>query len=144
MDSVSDQNITIIHSDFRSDNMFLDNEAPDDPLVVFDWQMVLISRGVFDLAYLFGASIEIDLRRQIEKDIVRLYHDRLLENGVSGYSFDECWSDYMKGWLMYTYILTMAYASLDMSNPRAADLLRRAEDRWFTAIVDNNAIDVLP
>ena len=144
VDSVSDQNITIIHSDFRSDNMFLDNEAPDDPLVVFDWQMVLISRGVFDLAYLFGASIEIDLRRQIEKDIVRLYHSRLLDRGISGYSFDECWSDYMKGWLMYTYILTMAYASLDMSNPRAADLLRRAEDRWFTAIVDNNAIDVLP
>ena len=144
VNSVNDQNLTFIHSDFRSDNMFLDKDRPDDPLVVFDWQMVQISRGPFDLAYLFGASIEIDLRRQIEKDIVRLYHNRLLGNGVSGYGFDECWADYMKGWLMYSYILTMAYASLDMSNARAAELMRTAENRWFTAIVDNNAMDVLP
>jgi hypothetical protein len=142
--SVSDENLTIIHSDFRADNMFLDYDTPDDPLVVFDWQMVQVSRGPFDLAYLLGASIEIDLRRQIEKDIVRLYYNRLLEKGVSGYDFDECWSDYLKGWLMYTYILTMAFASLDMSNPRAAELLRRAEDRWFTAILDNDATRVLP
>jgi len=144
VNSITDSNITIIHSDFRSDNMFLDNDMPDDPLVVFDWQMVQISRGPFDLAYLFGASIEVNLRQQIEKDIVRLYHKRLLENGVSGYGFDECWADYMKGWLVYTYILTMAYASLDMSNPRAAELLRRAEIRWFRAITDNNALSVLP
>jgi len=143
IDSVSDENLTIIHSDFRSDNMFLDKNKPDDPLVVFDWQMVQVSRGIFDLAYLFGASMTVDLRRKIEKDMVRLYHERLLQNGISGYSFDECWTDYLKGWLMYTYVLAMAYASLDNSNQRAAELLRRALDRWFSAIVDNDAVKVL-
>lgn len=144
IDSVTDNNLTIIHSDFRSDNFFLDKDHPDDPLVVFDWQMVQVSRGIFDLAYLFGASMTVELRRQIEKDMVRLYHERLVQHGITGYSLDQCWNDYIKGWLMYTYILVMAQASLDMSNARAAELLRRAHERWFTAIIDNNATKVLP
>jgi len=142
--SVTDDNLTIIHSDFRSDNLFLDNSTPADPLVVFDWQMVQISRGVFDLSYLFGASIDTELRRKIEKNIIKMYHERLQHNGVKGYSFDECWADYLKGWLIYTYILTMAFASLDNSNARAFEVVKRSEARWFSAIVDNNAISVLP
>ena len=142
--SITDSNLTIIHSDFRSDNLFIDNNTPADPLVVFDWQMVQISRGIFDLSYLFGASIDIEIRRKIERNIIKIYYERLQHNGIKSYSFDECWADYLKGWLIYTYILTMAYASLDNSNARAFEVVKRSEARWFSAIVDNNAISVLP
>jgi hypothetical protein len=97
-----------------------------------------------DLAYLLGGSVATDLRRAVEKDILKLYYDRLLERGVSGYSFDECRNDYRKGLLFFTLIWVVAVASLDMSDPRGTELLRVAIPRYFTSILDNDATSVLP
>lgn len=142
--SVPDEYLTISHFDFRVDNMFFDWNTPDDPLIVFDWGGSSINRGVGDLAYMIGGSLTTDLRREVEQDIVRLYHDRLIERGVSGYTFDECWFDYLKGLLLFTFIGVLAVASLDMSDPRGTELLRVAIPRYFTSIVDNDATSVLP
>jgi hypothetical protein len=70
---------------------------------------------------------------------VKLYHERLLEKGVSGYSYDECWQDYMMGTLIYAYIPVLAYASLDRSDERAQKLAPLVAERHFTTIVDNDA-----
>ena len=144
IESVPDNHVTICHIDYRVDNMFFDWDTPSDPLIVFDWGGASISRGVMDLAYLLGGSVATDLRRAVEKDVVRLYHERLLERGVSGYSFDECRNDYRKGLLFFTFIGVLAVASLDMSDPRGTELLRVAVPRYFTSIVDNDATSVLP
>jgi hypothetical protein len=142
--SIPGGNLTIGHSDFRVDNMFFDWDTPDDPLVVFDWGAAYATRGAGDLAYLVGACVATDVRRRIEKDILRLYNTRLVQAGVSGYSEDECWSDYLRGLLIFTIILVLAYSSLDMSDPRGTELLRVGLDRWFTAIIDNDATSILP
>jgi len=144
IESVPDNHLTITHLDFRVDNMFFDWATSDDPLIVFDWGGVSISRGVMDLAYLLGGSVATDVRRSVEKNTVRLYYERLLERGVSGYSFDECWNDYRKGLLFFTFIGVLAVASLDMSDPRGTELLRVAIPRYFASIIDNNATSVLP
>ena len=144
IESIPDEHLTISHFDFRTDNMFFDWDTPDDPLIVFDWGAASVSRGVGDLAYLLGGSVATDVRRTVEKDVVRLYYERLLERGVSGYSFDECWNDYRKGLLFFTFIGVLAVVSLDMSDPRGTELIRLAIPRYFTAIVDNEAISVLP
>jgi len=88
--------------------------------------------------------VATDLRRVVEKDLIRLYYERLVEKGVSGYSFDECRTDYLKGLLFFTFIGVLAIASLDMSDPRGTELLRVALPRYFTAILDNDAASVLP
>ena len=144
IESVPDNHLTINHLDFRVDNMFFDWATADDPLIVFDWGGVSVSRGVMDLAYLLGGSVATDLRRAVEKDVLRLYYQRLLERGVSGYSFDECRTDYLKGLLFFTFIGVLAVASLDMSDPRGTELLRVAIPRYFTTILDNDATSVLP
>lgn len=144
IESVPDEHVTICHLDYRVDNMFFDWATADDPLIVFDWGGASISRGVMDLAYLFGGSVATDLRRAVEKDIVKLYYERLLESGVSGYSFDECWTDYLKGLLFFTFIGVLAVVSLDMSDPRGTELIRVAIPRHFTSIIDNDATSVLP
>lgn len=144
IESVEDKHLTIAHFDFRVDNMFFDWNNSSDPLIVFDWGGASISRGVSDLAYLLGGSVATELRRAVEKDIVKLYYERLLERGVSGYSFDECWNDYLKGLLFFTFIGVLAVASLDMSDPRGMELLRVITPRYYTAIIDNDATSVLP
>ncbi len=144
IEDIPENNLTLSHIDYRADNMFFDPDTPDDPLIVFDWGGTVIARGVTNLAYLLGGSLTIDLRRQVEKDLVKLYYQRLLDRGVSGYSYDECWTDYLKGLLIFTIIAVLAFTTLDMSDPRGVELLRVALDRWFTSIVDNNATSVLP
>ena len=144
IESVPNEHLTFCHGDFRADNFFFDWNTADDPLVVFDWQLVQVSRGVFDLAYLLGSSLEIDLRRDVGKEIVRLYYDRLVEKGISGYSFDECWTDYLKGLFIPAGVCVLASASLDLSDPRGTELIRVAIQRCFTSIVDNDATSVLP
>ena len=144
IETVRDDNATIVHSDFRADNMFLDRNTPDDPLVVFDWQVTQVGGGPCDLAYLLGASMTIDIRRQVEEDLVASYYERLVERGVSGYSFEECQTAYLKGLLGWTIIGVLAFARLDTSDPRGTELLSVGLDRWFTSIVDNDATSVLP
>lgn len=138
-----ENNLTISHRDYRADNMFFDPDTPDDPLIVFDWGATSAAPGVSDLAYMLGGSLTIDLRRRVEKDIVKLYYRRLLDRGISGYSYDECWTEYLKGLLGFTIIPVLAFSSLDMSDPRGTRLLRIAMERWFTSIVDNDATSVL-
>ena len=144
VESVPDKHLSITHFDFRVDNMFFDWDTSSDPLIVFDWGGASISRAVGDLAYLLGGGVATDVRRALEKDVVKLYYERLLERGVSGYSFDECWTDYLKGLLGFTFIGVLAVASLDMSDPRGTELLRVAIPRYFASIIDNDATSVLP
>ncbi len=136
--------LTISHFDFRGDNLFFDFGNKENPVIVFDWQAANVNRGVIDLSYLLGGSISIDLRRRTEKEILRLYHQRLLTRGVSGYSFDECWFDYLRGTLVYAYIPVLAYSQLDISDERGKRLATMLTQRHFGTIVDNNATSIFP
>ena len=39
-------------------------------------------------------NIEPDERKAQEQSLLKLYHTTLVENGVEGYSFEQCWNDY--------------------------------------------------
>jgi Ecdysteroid kinase-like family len=78
---------TLAHNDCRLDNMFFD----DDGTPVFvDWQFLSDSRGSQDVGNLLGGSMEADDLSKNWESLLRRYHDRLVEKGVSGYSFDDC------------------------------------------------------
>lgn len=144
VEDAPNDNLTIRHTDMRSDNMFFDWDTPDNPLIVFDWGMVSIGRGTGDLAFLLGFSLSTDMRRKIEKEMIDLYYQSLLNKGVSGYPFDEFWTDYRKALLRFTTIPVIAYAKLDHSDSRSTKLLNVALNRWFSSIIDNDATRVLP
>jgi hypothetical protein len=88
---------TLVHGDLRLDNVLFDQtEGSARPVVVVDWQTVAIGIGTDDLAYFLGASLDPDLRASVEEAMVRRYHDGLLDLGVTGYSWDQCWEDYRR------------------------------------------------
>jgi len=68
----------------------------------------------------------------------------LSERGISGYSYEECWQDYLKGTLIYAYIPVLGFASLDLSDERAKRLGLAVVKRHFTTIVDNDSTSVFP
>jgi hypothetical protein len=95
-------------------------------------------------SYRLAQSIPIDLRRKIEKDMVKFYVKQLEKNGITGYDFDEAWEFYLRSLMCYAYIPVLGYAQLDRSDPRAIKLFEKITKRQFTAILDNDATSVCP
>lgn len=145
VNSLPEDKLSLIHGDFRSDNIFFDWDTPNDPLIVIDWgATTVIARGAMDLSFLLGCSITPEMRRKVEKSMVRLYYDRLIEKGVHDYTFNECWTDYIKGLLLKTRIPLNQFGLRDHSSPRGTKLVNTTLQRWFLAVVENDATSILP
>jgi aminoglycoside/choline kinase family phosphotransferase len=135
---------TIIHGDYRLDNLFFPTDAGGDAIAVADWQISARARGIFDVAYFVAGTLPTEERRVTERDLVRLYHDTLLECGVSGYSFEQCWEDYRHSMLFLLSYAVIAIGSLDMANERGVQLFDMIAGRTMAAISDLKAGDFLP
>lgn len=98
---------TVTHGDFRLDNMLFEIRNGAEPIGVVDWQTILVGPGTVDVSYFIGASLPTEVRRASENDLVRRYHNGLLERGVPDYSFEQCWNNYrysaFHGYFMATY-----------------------------------------
>lgn len=70
--------LTVAHGDYRVDNLLFGGER----VVVVDWQTVTRGPGIADLAYLLGASLPTDVRRQHESGLVEHYRQRMAAAGV--------------------------------------------------------------
>ena len=142
--SIPGDKLTIIHSDLRADNIFFDWDTPDNPLILFDWSSAVVGHGVTELPHLLASSLATELRRQVEKDIVKLYYEHLLARGVSSYTFDECWTDYLRGFLIKIGAFMAGLSIVDYSDPRSLKSITTGLHRWFSAILDNKATSMLP
>jgi len=73
---------TLIHGDYRLDNMmFATGEGPA-PLTVVDWQTAAMGHGPADAAYFIGAGLLPEVRRSTERDLVNRYCVGLHAAGV--------------------------------------------------------------
>jgi hypothetical protein len=88
---------TIVHGDYRLDNLLFDPTPGGTPIAVVDWQTCAVGTALSDVAYFIGAGLTAEDRRAAEDGLVRTYFDDLLAAGVSGYAWDRCWDDYRKG-----------------------------------------------
>ena len=91
---------TLIHHDYDADNLFFIDAADSLGLSVIDWQMTTGGRPGVDIAWLIGGQCEPRMRRENEEQLLRRYHSLLLENGVHGYAFEQCWDDYRLAMLL--------------------------------------------
>src|SRR5258706_7381659 len=87
----------LVHIDFRLDNLLIDERVTPPRVAVVDWQSMVLQSPLSDLAYFLGASLLPEVRRPVERELVREYHDGLVAAGVSGYDFARCWGDYRRG-----------------------------------------------
>ena len=135
---------TMAHGDYRADNMFFRPGDAAIPFAVADWQIIFKGNGIFDLAYLLTGSLEIEVRRKYERDLLGIYHSRLVAEGVKGYSLEACLDDY-RFWVMLGLAWpVVAIGTLDTANERGVALFRAWITRAMAAIVDWNAGEMLP
>jgi hypothetical protein len=141
LEAISRPPLTIAHGDFRVDNLFF-GEGGDDALVVIDWQLVCQGRGAYDVAYLLCQSMDIADRRRHETDVLRAWHDVLLECGVTGYSFDDAFHDYRLA-VLVCFGCVVAGTSLDRPGYDRRALGEQQAQRTFTAALDLDARSLL-
>ncbi|WP_394942984.1 phosphotransferase [uncultured Ilumatobacter sp.] len=125
---------TLVHFDYRADNLFFDDAGA---VVVIDWQAISQGGGVADVAYLLSQNLTVDDRRAHEPELLRAYHDALVEAGVSDYGFDVLTADYRVGVGCGWMIPVLAVGSLDFTSERAVALWTAVIERAQSALIDH-------
>jgi hypothetical protein len=87
----------LVHIDYRLDNLLIDARHSPPRVSVVDWQSLVLGSPLSDAAYFLGASLLPEVRRPVERDLVRAYFDGLCAGGVGGYVWENCWQDYRRG-----------------------------------------------
>jgi aminoglycoside/choline kinase family phosphotransferase len=135
---------TLVHNDYMLDNLFFGAQGDAVEFAVVDWQFLTYGCGMLDVASFLGGNVSIEDRRAHETDLLRTYHSILLENGVNGYTFEQCVNDYR---------FAMLDGLLRMVVPIGGGLIRDEQlrahvdviwPRFWAAIVDLNAGEMLP
>lgn len=129
---------TVIHMDLRVENMLF---GADDDVAVIDWQGLGRGPGAYDLSYLLGGSLDVEMRRKHEEALVRTYHEALLAHGVEGYEWAQLWDDYGHAHMMGGPATAMVIGGgMDLSNERGRQLAATMASRHATAALDHGAM----
>ena len=137
---------TLTHGDLRSDNII----KPGDQggrFAIIDWQLSGIGDPANDIARWMAQSISIEDRRETEQELLRLYHLRLVEYGVKGYSYRKFINDYKTNLVVILLMFSMPMDRVDASSERAQALFHRFYSRLDAALVDweiEKVLKVLP
>jgi hypothetical protein len=125
---------TLVHGDFRLDNLLF---AANGDATAIDWQLAAWGRGPYDLALFMAGSVDPDVRRACEHDVVARYHRGLVGAGVRGYPFTECWRDYLLGHVLNLPNPVTALVAVAPGNERGSALLAANARRALAAIADH-------
>lgn len=117
---------TLLHGDYRLDNMCLADEPGGVSIAAFDWQGPTRGPGVFDAAYFLPGSLPSG-DAALERELLGIYHGELVERGVGDYSFEACRAGYELAKLAIAYRFIMGVDMLDLYHERGAALM----DTWL-------------
>ena len=134
---------TLVHGDWRMDNLMFGVLPEHAPIAILDWQGTLRSKGVQDLAYLLSHNMNVEDRRTHEKSLVALWHSELVKNGVLNYTAEQAWDEYRRGVLFLWLYATVIAGTLDPSNERGKAFMTAMVTRSSTAISDLECMSLL-
>jgi len=97
------KNLTLIHNDAHAWNALYPKDGIDEKMCFCDWQSFTVFKGTFDLAYFMGIHWHPERRKRLEKVLLRKYHEKLEESGITNYSWNECYNDYRSAIIIHLY-----------------------------------------
>ena len=124
---------TLIHGDFRVENLLIGRPGARFRVAAVDWQTVGIAPAMADVTYFLGASLPTELRRKHEVDLLAVYRDAMAARGVA-LDRDDVWWQYR----------AQAFAGLHMAVV-ASQLVRQTEhgDEMFCVMAERHAAHAL-
>ena len=133
---------TVVHNDYRLDNLLFGVAEGGPPVAVVDWQTVGIGLPGRDLAYFTATSLDPDVRSEIEKDLVAQYHQALLGYGITDYDFDTCWRDYRLGVVQAPLLTGLGFA-FAASTERGDEMMLTMLHRGCRAIRELETLELI-
>jgi hypothetical protein len=133
---------TVVHSDFRADNLVFEGSAGRVPIATVDWQTVSYGVGATDLAFVIGTSLGRDERRRHEEELVRRYHEALRARGVRDYDAGRCWDDYRR-WACYGVMFLVPSTVLVERTERGDAMFLTAIERAHEQMADLGTLALL-
>jgi hypothetical protein len=129
--------LTVTHGDAHTWNFLYPRSGSGLPYLI-DWQLWHLDVGARDLAFLIALHWDAKLRQEVERPLLRLYHERLVAAGVGGYSFDELWLDYRR-----CVVRNLTFPIIVWRRGLPAEAWRRRLDCAIAAYRDLGCDDVL-
>ena len=133
--------LTLVHGDFRLDNLLLE---PGTGAVrgVVDWQTCAVGPALRDVAYFLGAGLLPDERRAAEEELVHRYHDGLTAAGVADYPWERCWEDHRRG-TFAGLLMAVAASMLVARTDRGDEMFLAMASRHARHVLDLDALELL-
>jgi len=118
----------LVHGDYRLDNLLF---AAGGQVWAVDWQAMELGPPGRDVAYFLATALDRETRRAHEAELLRAYHEQVLSYGVSGYSLEDCRTDYRRGMLQASYVTSIGCMLATGERSAASDamflsMIRRA------------------
>ncbi len=139
---------TLCHGDFRADNLMFDDTASGREHVgILDWQISYRAGGIGDISYFLTQSMDIEVRRACERDIVNAWYDSLcsaLGTAPDGFSLDDAWNGYRWTLGNMTVYGVVSGGGMDPANERGKELVTLMASRSFAAALDHDAASFIP
>jgi aminoglycoside phosphotransferase (APT) family kinase protein len=134
---------SIVHGDYRLDNMLFGKPGSSRPLTVVDWQTVSWGQPLLDASYFLGAGLPVSERRAHEEALLREYYDRLLALGVNGFDWEACWEEYCR-YTFHGVLMAVIAPMLVVRTERGDDMFMTSMARHVQQVIDLRAEDLLP
>lgn len=135
--------LTLVHGDYRMENLLYGSKPKHDPVAVIDWQGPLLARGLNDVALFIGQSSKTSVRRGHERRLLKRYLHALEAGGVIGLNFETLWEDYRRT-ILYNWLYAVVVAgTLDSSNEKAYAWMSEMLTRQVAAMEDLQVIPLL-
>jgi len=129
----------LVHGDYRLDNMLFG----EDGCHVVDWQTVGWGPAMRDASYFLGAGLVVEDRRAHEQELIRVYHEALLERGIRGFSWETCWEEYRRQ-VFYNLVMAICASMIVQRTDRGDDMFMTSVARAAQQALDLGSIELLP
>ena len=140
---MNDSPRTLVHGDFRLDNLFFDESGDKTTVACCDFQAPVRGKGIQDVAYFLSGSIDTGLRRRHEQALIQRWLGRLGEAGIQDYSFDDAFLDYRKGILMVWTYAVIVGGGMAAENERGGTWVSAMVDRSVASMNDLDCLSLL-
>lgn len=135
---------TLVHFDYRADNLFMDDLKRKAPIVVLDWQLTMWGLGAYDVARLTGGSILPPERGGHHEEIVECWQQGLVAGGVTDYPREAAWHDYRLSSIVAMLNPVLFHYMFKTGGGRGTALGASMTERFFCDLVECGAEAVVP
>lgn len=132
---------TFTHTDCRAENYLFGRDGDDSVTTVVDFQLSTRHIGMWDIANLLAGSMDTEVRRSHENELLAHYVDAIRSSGID-YSMEQALYEY-RVCLLQQCPAQVITSDLQGGNERGAELLEQLHLRPLHAAIDNDALALL-